>query len=79
MALTPAEIAKRFDISFAAAEVRAKELARMQRQASGQLRPLPDSVVEFLLAQKRKGFAVTSVDATAINLMPRRNGSRGSE
>jgi hypothetical protein len=62
MLLTPEEIAERFDISLAAARVRAKELARMQRRLSGQLRQLPPSVTDFLREQKRKGFHVTSVD-----------------
>lgn len=74
MALTADEIATRFDISLAAAKVRANELARLQRRMAGKLRPLPDSVAEFLLAQKRKGFAVTSVDVPS-----RRNSSQGSE
>ncbi len=60
--LTPEDIAERFDISLAAATVRAKELARVQRRATGQLRQLPRSVVDFLRDQKRKGFRVTSID-----------------
>jgi len=61
MLLTPEQISARFDISLTAATVRAKELARMHRRATGQLRELPKGVAEFLKEQKRKGFHVTSV------------------
>jgi hypothetical protein len=62
MNLTPEEIAKRFDISLPAARVRAKELARIQRRATGQLRELPQGIVDYLRDQQRRGFRVTSVD-----------------
>lgn len=61
MNLSPEEIAERFDISLAAANVRAKELERMRRRSTGQIRQLPPSVVDFLREQKRKGFLVTSL------------------
>jgi hypothetical protein len=61
MPLTPEEIAERFDMSLPAARVRAKELARIQRRANGRLRPLPQSVEDFLRDQQQKGFRVTSV------------------
>lgn len=56
--MTPEEIAKRFDISLAAANVRATELARIRRTETGERRPLPAGVREFLKEQKRKGFEV---------------------
>jgi hypothetical protein len=62
MPLTPEEIAQRFDISLSAARVRAKEIARMQRRATGQTRQLPQSITDFLREQQRRGFRVTSVD-----------------
>jgi hypothetical protein len=62
MLLTPEEIADRFDISLSAATVRAKELARIQRRATGQRRQLPQGIANFLRDQHRKGFRVTSVD-----------------
>ena len=62
MHLTPEQIAERFDISLSAARVRAKELARMQRRRTGELRRLPPSVTDFLRAQKRKGFRVMTLD-----------------
>ena len=61
MSLTPEEIAARFDISLSAAKVRAKELDRLERRATGKLRPLPTSIADFLRDQKRKGFNVTSI------------------
>jgi len=63
MPLTVEEIAERFDISLTAAKVRARELARMSRRATGTLRQLPPGVADFLRDQKRKGFRVTSVDS----------------
>jgi hypothetical protein len=61
MTLTPEEIAERFDISLTAARVRAKEFARIQRRATGQLRELPRGVADFLRDQQEKGFRVTSI------------------
>jgi hypothetical protein len=63
MPLTPEEIAERFDISLSAAKVRAKEFDRLERRATGKLRPLPASVFDFLRDQKRKGFNVTSIES----------------
>jgi|HubBroStandDraft_6_1064221.scaffolds.fasta_scaffold1606673_1 hypothetical protein len=62
MPLSPEEIADRFDISLSAAIVRVKELERMHRRSTGQLRRLPTGVAEFLRNQKRKGFRVTSIE-----------------
>jgi hypothetical protein len=63
MALTPEQIADRFDISLSAARIRAEELDRMASRALGKKRPLPASIADFLRDQKRKGFNVTSVDS----------------
>lgn len=61
MPLTPEEIAARFDISLPAAKVRAKELARLHRRTTGEMRMLPNIVVDFLKDQQRKGFRVTRI------------------
>ena len=58
MSKSAEEIARRFDISLAAAKIRAEEFARMERTVTRTLRPLPRGVSEFLKAQKRKGFNV---------------------
>jgi hypothetical protein len=60
--MTAEEISERFDISLASARIRAAEIARLSRRESGQLRPLPSGVEDFLRDQKRKGFAVTRVN-----------------
>jgi hypothetical protein len=59
--MTPAEIAKRFDISIPAAKIRAAELQRIQRKETGQRRALLAGVLEFLKEQKRKGFDIKSI------------------
>lgn len=59
--MSPEEIAKKFDVSLAAATIRATELARVHRVKTGTRRPLPPSVLEFLKEQKRKGFDVKSL------------------
>jgi hypothetical protein len=60
--MTPEEIAERFDISISAAKIRAPELEKIRRIAQGIKRPLPPSIIEFLLEAKRKGHRVTSLD-----------------
>ncbi len=60
--ITAEELAKRFDISLSAAKIRASEIARVGRRKTGELRPLPSGVAEFLRNQKKKGFQVKSVD-----------------
>ena len=62
MTISVEEISRRFDISLAAARVRASELERCERQRVGQARPLPRGVVEFLRNQKKMGFYVRSID-----------------
>ena len=59
--MTAEEIAQRFDISLPSARIRAEEIARLSRRQTGKLRPLPRSVEDFLINQKRRGFNVTSV------------------
>lgn len=59
--MTPKEIAQRFDISLPSAKIRAEEIARLSRRQTGELRPLPPGVEEFLRSQKRLGFTVKSV------------------
>jgi hypothetical protein len=59
--MTPEEIAERFDISIAAAKVRAEEIARLKRRQTGQLRQLPPGVEKFLREQKERGFLVRSI------------------
>jgi hypothetical protein len=57
--MTPEQIAERFDISISAARIRAEEIKRLSRRATGKLRPLPPGVEKYLLAQRAKGFVVT--------------------
>jgi hypothetical protein len=59
--MTAQEIAKRFDISLAAATIRAQEIARLKRLQGGERRPLPRGVIDFLEEQRKKGFVVTSI------------------
>ena len=60
--MTAEEISERFDISIASAKIRAAEIARLNRRQSGQLRPLPPGIKDFLRNQQRRGFAVTHVN-----------------
>lgn len=62
MSITAEEISKRFDISLAAAAIRAEEFARIERTVTRRLRPLPRGVSEFLKEQKKKGFSVVKAD-----------------
>lgn len=54
------EIRRRFGLSLEAAAIRREEVNRLQRRASGQLRPLPPNVVDFLKEAKRRGQTVTA-------------------
>jgi hypothetical protein len=60
--MTAEEFADRFDISVRAAKIRLEEIQRMQRRRSGEKRPLPSGVLEFLQNARKKGFKVTSID-----------------
>lgn len=66
LGMTADEIAARFGLSREAAEKRVKEFERIYRQRNGMPRPLPPGVVDFLQAQKRKGYPVTSIVDTTI-------------
>jgi len=55
-------IQERFGLSRLAATKRLEEFRRMFRKKNGTPRPLPAGVVDFLAAQKRKGYPVTSLD-----------------
>jgi hypothetical protein len=50
----PSDLTERFGISLRAAEIRLEELQRLYRRAHKIPRPLPDSIVEFLV-NARKG------------------------
>jgi hypothetical protein len=60
-------IAERFRLSRTAAESRLKEFERIYRAKNGISRPLPPGIVDFLQAQKRKGYKVTSVDDAPLS------------
>jgi hypothetical protein len=62
------DVQSRFGLSRAAAARRLEELQRMFRRKHGISRPLPPGVVDFLAAQKRKGYPVTSLDNVQIAL-----------
>jgi hypothetical protein len=54
--MTAEEISERFDISLAAAQLRLEEISRIKRRATGQKRPLPDSVVQYLADAEKRGY-----------------------
>jgi hypothetical protein len=64
---TPAEIARRFNLSAPAAKARHDEFARMYRRDNNIRRPLPRGVSDFLVEQRRRGYLVTALpsDETA--------------
>jgi IrrE N-terminal-like domain len=64
--MTANEIATRFGLSREAAEKRLKEFERIYRQRNGLPRPLPAGIIDFLQAQKRRGYPVTSLPDGAI-------------
>ncbi len=59
-AASPEDIAQRFQVSCAAAEIAFERIARAKRKATGQLRRPPDSVIDFLKEAKRRGHPVRS-------------------
>ena len=60
--INPEDLVEKFQISREAAEIRSSELAAHERRVSGRKRDLPSSVIDFLLAAKRRGHKVTSLD-----------------
>ncbi|TNC12672.1 ImmA/IrrE family metallo-endopeptidase [Methylobacterium terricola] len=52
------EISRRFGISLEAAAIRREEVSALERQASGDVRPLPQVVIDFLREAKRRGQTV---------------------
>jgi hypothetical protein len=67
--MTASDISARFGLNREAAEKRLKEFERIYRQRNGLARPLPPGIIDFLQAQKRKGYPVTSIpDATVVPL-----------
>lgn len=56
------DIQDRFGLSRQAAAKRLEEFQRLYRRKHGLPRPLPPGIIDFLIAQKRKGHPVTSVD-----------------
>jgi Zn-dependent peptidase ImmA (M78 family) len=63
------DIQERFRLSRPAAVKRVQEFERMYRRKHGIPRPLPAGIIDFLAAQKRKGYPVTSLD-NVRNLIP---------
>lgn len=59
---SPEDIAERFLISAEASEYRWEEVQRAKRRETGTPRELPPGVIDFLRAQKRKGYKVTSLE-----------------
>ncbi|MGD9740309.1 MAG: ImmA/IrrE family metallo-endopeptidase [Bauldia sp.] len=53
---SPATIAVEFAISLEAATYRRDEIDRLHRRATGQQRPLPNTVVDFLREAERRGY-----------------------
>jgi hypothetical protein len=68
---TPTQIGLRFGLSSTAASRRYQEFAGIYRRANNIKRPLPKGVSDFLLEQRRRGYAVTSLpenEITAIKI-----------
>ena len=59
--MTANHLQERFGLSLLASEKRLREFDRMYRQKHGIKRELPPGIVDFLSAQKRKGYPVTRV------------------
>lgn len=57
----PQALAERFGLSGSAAERRWDELEARRRREGGDLRPLPESGVSFLLNQMKSGYKVTAI------------------
>jgi hypothetical protein len=64
--VTANDISARFGLSRDAAERRLKEFERIYRRRKGLPRPLPPGVIDFLQAQKRKGYPVTTVPDASV-------------
>jgi hypothetical protein len=65
--MTASEISTRFGLGREAGEKRLKEFERIYRQRNGLPRSLPPGIIDFLQAQKRKGYPITSIpDATVV-------------
>ena len=60
--MTAKDIAERFDISLKAAQVRLHEFERQSRIKSGKLRPLPQSIVSYLVEARKQGHRITSIN-----------------
>lgn len=58
---TVESISSRFGLSLEAAAIRQEEVAKLARQAAGQMRELPAGVVDFLRAARARGEKVTTV------------------
>jgi hypothetical protein len=59
-------IARKFGLSRPAAEKRLEEFGRMYRKKHGLRRELPPGIYDFLAAQKRKGFKITSISDASL-------------
>lgn len=59
-AVSAEDIAMRFQVSRAAADIAFERIARAKRKAAGQPRRLPDSVIDFLKEAKRRGHPIHS-------------------
>jgi len=57
---SPEEIAMRFQVSSAVAELAFERISRAKRKATGQLRKPPPSVIDFLQEAKRRGHPIRS-------------------
>jgi hypothetical protein len=65
--MTADYLREQFGLSRQAAERRLREFDRMYRQKHGIKRELPPGIVDFLSAQRRKGYPVTSLPDTSIS------------
>lgn len=59
-AVSPEDIAARFQVSLPMAEITFERIARTKRKAAGQRRRPPDSVIDFLKEAKRRGHDIRS-------------------
>ncbi|MEQ1942328.1 ImmA/IrrE family metallo-endopeptidase [Mesorhizobium sp. VNQ89] len=59
-AISPEDIAMRFQVSSQVAEIAFERICRAKRKFSGQLRRPPDTVVDFLKEAKKRGHPVRS-------------------
>jgi hypothetical protein len=56
------ELARKFQVSEAAAKIRLEELLRLRRREQRNKRPSPDVVRQFLLEAKSRGMKIVSLD-----------------